>query len=89
MVNYVSSQKSFYSVTFFSLRYLQEYTALGTAGGMYHFRDQILVGGTDMFFVINGDVCGQFPLIEMLQFQTERDDVNTYTILGTEVRIFL
>ncbi|GIX92411.1 mannose-1-phosphate guanyltransferase alpha-A [Caerostris extrusa] len=24
-----------------SIRYLQEYTALGTAGGIYHFRDQI------------------------------------------------
>lgn len=49
------------------IRYLQEFTPLGTAGGIYHFRDQILVGNTDAFFVINADVCGDFPLAEMAQ----------------------
>jgi mannose-1-phosphate guanylyltransferase len=27
-----------------SIRYLQEFAPLGTAGGIYHFRDQILMG---------------------------------------------
>jgi mannose-1-phosphate guanylyltransferase len=44
------------------LRYLQEYASLGTAGGIFHFRDRILAGDPDAFFVLNGDVCAQFPL---------------------------
>lgn len=68
-------------------RYLQEYTALGTAGGMYHFRDQILSGNPDKFFVINGDVCGDFPLSEMLSFQQSLGDKAVCVIMGTEVEI--
>uniref|UniRef100_A0A2C9JK36 Uncharacterized protein n=1 Tax=Biomphalaria glabrata TaxID=6526 RepID=A0A2C9JK36_BIOGL len=66
------------------IRYLQEYTALGTAGGLYHFRDQILTGSPEMFFVMNADVCGDFPLVEMLRFQKERGPEAYGTILGTE-----
>jgi NDP-sugar pyrophosphorylase family protein len=40
----------------------QEYAPLGTAGGIYHFRDQIRAGNPDAFFVMNGDVCADFPL---------------------------
>jgi len=56
-------------------RYLREPDALGTAGGLYHFRDTILApladnGSEDeqvqAFFVMNGDVCADFPLDEML-----------------------
>jgi Nucleoside-diphosphate-sugar pyrophosphorylase involved in lipopolysaccharide biosynthesis/translation initiation factor 2B, gamma/epsilon subunits (eIF-2Bgamma/eIF-2Bepsilon) len=56
------------------LRYLQEFTALGTAGGIYHFRDQIRCGNPEAFFVLNGDVCADFPLIEMLKFYQKRKD---------------
>ncbi|XP_013069853.2 mannose-1-phosphate guanyltransferase alpha-B-like isoform X2 [Biomphalaria glabrata] len=66
------------------IRYLQEYTALGTAGGLYHFRDQILTGSPEMFFVMNADVCGDFPLVEMLRFQREHGPEAYGTILGTE-----
>jgi len=66
-------------------RYLQEYSALGTAGGMYHFRDQILTGNPDLFFVMNADVCGDFPLREMLEFHQSVDTSPHFTILGTEV----
>ena len=66
-------------------RYLQEYSALGTAGGMYHFRDQILTGNPDLFFVMNADVCGDFPLQEMLEFHQSVDMAPHFTILGTEV----
>ena len=50
---------------------MQEYTSLGTAGGIYHFRDRILAGDPDSFFVMNGDVCAQFPLQEMVDFAAE------------------
>ncbi|XP_062611541.1 mannose-1-phosphate guanyltransferase alpha-A-like isoform X2 [Saccostrea cucullata] len=66
------------------VRYLQEYTALGTAGGLYHFRDQILAGNPDSFFVMNSDVCGDFPLKEMLSFTVQKGGGSHCTILGTE-----
>lgn len=69
-----------------SYRYLQEYTALGTAGGLYHFRDQILAGNPDSFFVMNSDVCGDFPLKEMLSFTVQKGGGSHCTVLGTEVR---
>lgn len=66
------------------IRYLQEYTALGTAGGIYHFRDQILTGNPEMFFVINADVCGDLPLIDMLNFHRGKGSNACGTILATE-----
>lgn len=49
------------------IRYLQEFTRMGTAGGLYHFRDQIRQGHPDRFIVINGDVCGDFDFKSMLR----------------------
>lgn len=66
------------------IRYLQEYSALGTAGGLYHFRDQIMTGGPEMFFVMNADVCGDFPLREMLEFHRTRPASAICTMLATE-----
>ena len=68
-------------------RYLQEYTALGTAGGMYHFRDQILTGDPECFFTMNCDVCCDFPLNEMLDFHRSKNSSGHFTILSTEVSI--
>ncbi|XP_068876964.1 mannose-1-phosphate guanyltransferase alpha isoform X2 [Aphelocoma coerulescens] len=65
------------------IRYLQEYAALGTGGGIYHFRDQILSGGAEAFFVLNADVCSEFPLQEMLEFQQQHGDMHSFVILGT------
>lgn len=66
-----------------STRYLREYTALGTAGGLYHFRDAILKGRPDRFFVLNADVCCSFPLNEMLRLFEEKEA--EAVILGTRV----
>ncbi|XP_064122479.1 mannose-1-phosphate guanyltransferase alpha-A-like [Macrobrachium nipponense] len=66
------------------IRYLQEYQALGTAGGIYHFRDQISSGNPDAFFVLNGDVCGDFPLKDILEFHTSLSTPSLITIMGTE-----
>lgn len=66
-----------------SVKYLREYQALGTAGGLYHFRDIILKGGPERLFVLNADVCCSFPLEQMLQML---DDKNAEAvILGTRV----
>lgn len=53
---------------------MREPDALGTAGGLYYFRDTILAPvdngrnteDIEAFFVMNGDVCADFPLDEML-----------------------
>ena len=66
-----------------SVRYLQEYAPLGTAGGLHHFRDQIRAGSPDAFVVMNGDVCAEFPLQEMLEFHASKEQA-VATILGTE-----
>ncbi|XP_069472978.1 mannose-1-phosphate guanylyltransferase regulatory subunit alpha [Ambystoma mexicanum] len=65
------------------IRYLQEYAALGTGGGIYHFRDQILSGSPDSFFVLNADVCSEFPLQEMLAFQKNHGGTQSFIMLGT------
>ncbi|XP_033727009.1 mannose-1-phosphate guanyltransferase alpha-like isoform X2 [Pecten maximus] len=75
-----SAQKEFK----LQVRYLQEYTALGTAGGLYHFRDQILAGNPDYFFVMNADVCGDFPLQDMLDQHKHSPASICCTILCTE-----
>ena len=67
----------------FKIQYLREYQALGTAGGLYHFRDVILKGRPDRFFVLNADVCCSFPLEQMLKLFEEKDA--EAIILGTRV----
>ncbi|XP_042896937.1 mannose-1-phosphate guanyltransferase alpha-B [Parasteatoda tepidariorum] len=78
MSEFLSSMKD-YKI---KIRYLQEYTSLGTGGGIFHFRDQIQTGDPEAFFVINGDVCGDFPLVEMRKFHQEKNAL--ITVLGTE-----
>ncbi|XP_003744445.1 mannose-1-phosphate guanyltransferase alpha-A [Galendromus occidentalis] len=67
-----------------SIRYLQEFAALGTAGGIFHFRDQICSGDPEAFILINGDVCGDFPLDELVDFHLRQPSSNIITVLGTE-----
>uniref|UniRef100_A0A1I8GSF9 NTP_transferase domain-containing protein n=2 Tax=Macrostomum lignano TaxID=282301 RepID=A0A1I8GSF9_9PLAT len=62
------------------IRYLQEFTPLGTAGGLFHFRDQIMSGEPAAFFVMNSDVCCDFQLEDMLA----KHRPGTFTIMCTE-----
>lgn len=55
---------------------------MGTAGGIYHFRDVLRSGNPKGIFVMNSDIAGDFPLKEMLEFHTTSG--NGFTILGTE-----
>lgn len=68
-------------------RYLQEFAALGTGGGIYHFRDQILCGGPSAFFLMNADVCSEFPLQDMLHFHHQHGNSHCGIILGTTVNL--
>ncbi|GMM53282.1 hypothetical protein DASB73_042450 [Starmerella bacillaris] len=65
------------------IRYLREYKAMGTAGGLYHFRDQILRGSPERFFLIHADVCCAYPLAELLKLQRSKNA--EAVILGTRV----
>ncbi|KAL1914190.1 uncharacterized protein VTP21DRAFT_9689 [Calcarisporiella thermophila] len=67
------------------VRYLREYTALGTAGGLYHFRDEILKGDPGQFFVLHADVCCSFPLADMISSHMKHRGL--CTILGTKVGV--
>ncbi|XP_041973555.1 mannose-1-phosphate guanyltransferase alpha isoform X2 [Aricia agestis] len=80
MSQFVSEMQKEYQVI---IRYLQEFTPLGTGGGLYHFRDQIRAGSPSAFFLLNGDVCADFPLKELWQFHEERSNA-LVTIMGTE-----
>jgi len=75
---------------------LREPDALGTAGGLYYFRDTILSPmcdnndsenkHVDAFFVMNGDVCADFPFIEMLDihFNKQQNQPVFITVMATE-----
>lgn len=66
-----------------TIKYLREYKAMGTAGGLYHFRDEILKGNPKRFFVIHADVCSSFPLKEISDFFDEKKA--RAVILGTKL----
>ncbi|KAJ3312605.1 Proteasome subunit alpha type-2 [Boothiomyces sp. JEL0838] len=66
------------------IRYLREYQSMGTAGGIHHFRDEILRGNPDAFFVLNGDIACSFPLIQMLA--THRQSNGLGTVLSMRER---
>lgn len=69
-----------------TIRYLKEYSQMGTGGGLYHFRDQISIGNPAGIFVMNSDVCCHFPLQEMLSFhQNNAAPYKGSTILATHV----
>ncbi|XP_055328811.1 mannose-1-phosphate guanyltransferase alpha-B-like isoform X2 [Paramacrobiotus metropolitanus] len=80
---FIAAQSHLHNV---HIRYLQEFTALGTAGSIYHFRDQILFRGPDCVILMNGDVCADFRLDEMLKFHQQKQQASKalLTIMGTE-----
>jgi len=73
-------QLSYPHVTF---RYLREYQSLGTGGGLYHFRDEILAGNPENFFVVHADIACSFPFNEFLKFH--KSNKGSATIMGTKV----
>ena len=63
---------------------------MGTAGGLYHFRDQIartFGSETSSFFVLNSDVCCDFPLSEMISLQRQSSNGTGFVIMGTKVNL--
>ncbi|GAA5908494.1 hypothetical protein JCM8208_002646 [Rhodotorula glutinis] len=60
-----------------SVRYLREFQPLGTAGGLYHYRDMILKGNPDQIFVLHSDVVCGWPFEELQKFHSGHRGVGT------------
>ncbi|KAJ2489511.1 hypothetical protein IWW37_003920 [Coemansia sp. RSA 2050] len=73
-------QEEFPEIAF---KYLREYSQLGTAGGFFHFRDQIVRGNPKNIFMLYTDICCSFPLNDLLS-QHERHG-RLGTIMVTKV----
>jgi len=65
------------------ITYIQEEEHLGTAGGLFEFKNVIMQNDTECFFVIHSDVCCSFPFDEILSFHRAHGKV--CTIMGTKV----
>jgi mannose-1-phosphate guanylyltransferase len=67
-----------------SIRYLREYSSLGTAGGLYHFRDVILKGNPQQIYVLHADICCTYPLVELKAFHDRHQGMGT--VMGIKAR---
>jgi len=65
------------------IRYINEVNVLGTAGGLYHFRNQILEDNPSHIFVLHADLCCAFPLKDLLEFHKGHGGV--CSIMSTKV----
>lgn len=65
------------------IRYLREFEALGTGGGLYHFRDQIQRGDPESIIFMHMDVCCTFPLSELLQFHRQQQKTHNGQVIGS------
>jgi len=63
------------------ISYIHEEYEMGTAGGLFHLRDQILSDTPESVFVLHCDIVCPFPLKEMLAFHREK--VRELGIAGT------
>ncbi|PVZ98960.1 hypothetical protein BB558_005031 [Smittium angustum] len=61
-------------------KYLREFALLGTAGGLFHFRDQIMHGNTKNIFLLYTDICSAFPLTELLEKHEQSKSIGTIMV---------
>ena len=71
------------------VRYLREHKALGTGGGIHHYRDEVLKGAPEYLFVLHSDVYGDFRLEKILADHVAKRDPRAITVLGKKVRIIM
>ena len=84
MICICSQKKSNSEIRLHVSRYLQEFQPLGTVGGLYHFRDQIMLGDPSALIILYADISSDFPLKEMWEFHKQHNH-GKHTVLGTEV----
>lgn len=56
---------------------------LGTAGCIYHFRDVIMNGEIDAFFLMFSDVFCDYPLAQMIKF---KEKFMSFVMMTVKVR---
>lgn len=66
---YIESKKGKLSgaVSVPDIKYLKEPGALGTAGGLVHFHQEIMQGDPEHFYFLHVDICSSFPLLSLLE----------------------
>ncbi|XP_062116397.1 uncharacterized protein LOC133830438 [Humulus lupulus] len=67
------------------VRYLREDKPLGSAGGLYNFRDLIMEDSPSHIFLLNCDVCCSFPLPEMLEAHKSYGGMGTILVIKVSV----
>lgn len=60
---FINNCKSKYPIP---ISYLQETESFGTAGGLLNFKEIILRDSPKAVFVLNADICGDLPILDMV-----------------------
>ncbi|XP_044503803.1 mannose-1-phosphate guanyltransferase alpha-like [Mangifera indica] len=63
------------------VRYLKEDKPHGSAGGLYYFRDMIMEDSPSHIFLLNCDVCCNFPLTDMLEAHKRSGGMGTMLVI--------
>ncbi|KAL8471457.1 hypothetical protein ACS0TY_028925 [Phlomoides rotata] len=63
------------------VRYLKEDKPHGSAGSLYYFRDQIMEESPSHIFLLNFDICCNFPLPNMLEAHKTYGGVGTLLVI--------
>ncbi|POO01788.1 Nucleotidyl transferase domain containing protein [Trema orientale] len=63
------------------VRYLKEDKPHGSAGGIYYFRDMIMEDSPSHIFLLNCDVCCNFPLPDMLEAHKRYGGMGTMLVI--------
>ncbi|KAA8530283.1 hypothetical protein F0562_004992 [Nyssa sinensis] len=63
------------------VRYLKEDKPHGSAGGLYYFRDLIMEDAPSHIFLLNCDVCCNFPLPDMLEAHRRYGGMGTLLVI--------
>ncbi|KAL0450621.1 UNVERIFIED_CONTAM: Mannose-1-phosphate guanyltransferase alpha [Sesamum latifolium] len=63
------------------VRYLKEDKPHGSAGSLYYFRDKIMEESPSHIFLLNFDVCCNFPLPNMLEAHKMHDGIGTLLVI--------
>ncbi|KNC72674.1 hypothetical protein SARC_14767, partial [Sphaeroforma arctica JP610] len=69
----------------FKIRYLPESKGLGTGGGMYYYREEIMRGDPDKILVIHVDVVANFPFDAMIKNFEKLPEGKVVSVMGVKV----
>ena len=65
------------------IKYLREFENLGTAGGLYHFREVIMCSNPSQLLIYNSDTLTSFNLADLVEFHGKKR--SDFTIVTSQV----